>query len=952
MKAGTRFGVLNMCSAGNKSAQICSLIGTSRYDIFVEVETWHEARDSPALIAATPPGYLYVERARPVSSTEDNPRFHGGVCIIYRQELTATVKTIINSTTFEYLATMFMSSHKEHFLVIAIYRPGSSQLDELFHHEFNDLLDAVCLFSCPVFILGDMNIHLDNLDNQHTVKFSHAMESHGFSQRVSGPTHVKGHTLDVVVVSAVTELADLLVNPPVYSDHSVIEFTSTVGSIPVLRKTIFRRPWIKIDKVSFSAELAGADLATATGGVENGDVQSLFAHYDDVLSQLADKYAPLKRITIRTDKSCPWFDAECCSSKRLVRRLEAVYRRSHSDADRKSWKDQFGQQRLLFQKKRSEFFRRRIEATRSDIKGQWKVLSSLLSSPADSESCPISADTFQSFFTNKVADVRSATEGAVPPCLTPLVQPGLSIFRMLTVDDTTRLIRASASKTCDLDSVPTWLVKDLENVFAPILTRLINASLSSGHLPVEHKRAVVRPVLKKPNMDPSTPSSYRPVSNVTFLSKLIERAVNQQLKSYLDTNNLIPAYQSGFRRFHSTETAVVKVYNDIVIASDTGRLTALVMLDYAAAFDTVDHGILLDILRVTFGLSGVVLDWICSFLSGRTQVVRIGGTSSSSVALFFGVPQGSVLGPLLYILYAADIIAIFEKHGFSVHLYADDSQVYIHFVPKDVKAILGAAELCIGEVLIWSNSRRLKLQAAKTELIIIDRTNCLLGTGADFVIQFDGSAVKAVSTVRDLGVLLDSRLNLKSHVANVSRACFYHLRRLRQIRECLDDDSTRTVVVALILSRLDYCNAILAGLPDSTLAPLTRVLHAAARVVLRLGYRDPITPALRHLHWLPIQERVKFKLCLLMFNIVQGCSPSYLQDMVTSCAIKQRGRQQLRSASDNSFAVRRTKLRFGERAFSVAGPAAWNSLPVELRFAQTSHAFKKGLKTLLFKSIL
>ncbi len=198
---------------------------------------------------------------------------------------------------------------------------------------------------------------------------------------------------------------------------------------------------------------------------------------------------------------------------------------------------------------------------------------------------------------------------------------------------------------------------------------------------------------------------------------------------------------------------------------------------------------------------------------------------------------------------------------------------------------------------------------------------------------------------------MDSRLNLKAHVASISRACFFHLRRLRQIRDCLDDDSTRTVVVALVLSRLDYCNAILAGLPDLTLSPLTRVLHAAARIVLKIGYRDHITPALRQLHWLPIQERIKFKLCLLMFNVVHGCSPSYLQDMVSSCATAQRGRQ-LRSASDNSFTVRRTRLRFGDRAFSVAGPMAWNSLPVYLRFAQSTRSFTKGLRTLLFNSVL
>src|SRR5664279_1084333 len=305
------------------------------------------------------------------------------------------------------------------------------------------------------------------------------------------------------------------------------------------------------------------------------------------------------------------------------------------------------------------------------------------------------------------------------------------------------------------------------------------------------------------------------------------------------------------------------------------------MLDYSAAFDTVDHSILLDILRISFGLSGAVLNWISSYLSGRTQVIHVDGSSSDTFILSFGVPQGGMLGPLFYIMYTADIIAIFEKHGFAVHLYADDSQVYIHFVLKEVKTILSATESCIQDVFDWSSSRRLKLQGAKTEFIIIDRAG-LLSTGEDLSIQIEGVNIRTVTTVRDLGVLLDSRFNMRKHISNVSKACFYHLRRLRQIRSCLNEDSAKTVAVALVRSRIDYCNAILAGLPETTLQPLTRVLHTAARTVLKLSRKDHITPALQSLHWLPVKERIKFKLsCDAQHS--QQPQPSYLTDMVTSC---------------------------------------------------------------------
>src|SRR5664279_6296353 len=232
-------------------------------------------------------------------------------------------------------------------------------------------------------------------------------------------------------------------------------------------------------------------------------------------------------------------------------------------------------------------------------------------------------------------------------------------------------------------------------------------------------------------------------------------------------------------------------------------------------------------------------------------------------------------------MFTADIITIFEKHGFLVHLYADDSQVYIHFVLKNVKAILDATERCVQDVLDWGCSRRLKLQGAKTEFIIIDRAG-LLSAEKDLIIQVDGVDIRTVSTVRDLGVLLDSHFNMKKHISNVSKACCYHLRRLRQIRSCLNEDSAKTVAVALVLSRIDYCNAILAGLPEPTLQQLTRVLQTAARTVLKLSRKDHITPAVQSLHWLPVKERIKFKLsCDAQHS--QQPQPSYLTDMVTSC---------------------------------------------------------------------
>jgi len=188
--------------------------------------------------------------------------------------------------------------------------------------------------------------------------------------------------------------------------------------------------------------------------------------------------------------------------------------------------------------------------------------------------------------------------------------------------------------------------------------------------------AVVTPVSKKAGADPDEPRNYPPISNLTFLWKVIERIVADQITEHLDYTNTMPTLQSAYRQHHSTESALVKVLSDILDAADSRQVTLLGLLDMSAAFDTVDHDILVRRLATSFGISGLKLKWISSFLTGRTQAVVFRGTTSAYSTVTHGVPQGSVLGPLLFLLYTIDVTAITDRHNVSVHSYADNAQLY------------------------------------------------------------------------------------------------------------------------------------------------------------------------------------------------------------------------------------------------------------------------------------
>ena len=445
--------------------------------------------------------------------------------------------------------------------------------------------------------------------------------------------------------------------------------------------------------------------------------------------------------------------------------------------------------------------------------------------------------------------------------------------------------------------------------------------------------------------------NYRPISNLTFVSKLLERAAYEQLNSYLAENHLLPVKQSAYRKYHSTETTLLGLTSDIFRATDAGHVTLLGLLDLSAAFDTVDHEILLQRLEHSFGISDHALAWIRSYLTGRTQYVRFGGVVSGVTTVTFGVPQGSVLGPILFILYTADVIKIVEDCGFSAHAYADDLQIYGHAVPLESALLSTRMADCIDVVKSWMASNRLRLNPTKTELIWLG-TPTRLRLCATVPISSPDVDIVPAEFVRDLGVWIDSGLTMAKHVSSVAGLCYFQLRQLRIIRRSLTTDAAHALVRALIHSRLDYCNGLLFGLTKQLTGKLQSVLRAAARLVLQLPAGSSVTAAMHtQLHWLDIPQRVFYKVCLLSFKCQHGFAPEYLSQCCTRLS-EVSGRSRLRSAAAGELSVPRTSTKtFGPRGFFSSCPSTWNSLPSLMHDNNLSlDAFKAKLKTFCFHS--
>ena len=427
------------------------------------------------------------------------------------------------------------------------------------------------------------------------------------------------------------------------------------------------------------------------------------------------------------------------------------------------------------------------------------------------------------------------------------------------------------------------------------------------------------------------------------MSKLLEKVVSSQLTTYLTNNNHFDNFQSGFRSHHSTETALVKVTNDLLMAMDAGRTSLLLLLDLSAAFDTVDHQILLTRLEQRIGIRGLALNWFRSYITLRSQRVLYNNSMSDYSNVKYGVPQGSVLGPILFCLYMTPLGDIFRKYSINFHCYADDTQIYIPITANDQSHIHNL-ETCLTEVKVWMNKNFLLLNSAKSEMLLVGPAKHI-NLFNDTTINLDGCPIIPKPSIRNLGVMFDSSLSFVPHIKNITKSAFFHLRNLARIRPILTLPDAETLVHAFITSRIDYCNALFSGLPSTTTNGLRLVQNAAARVLTRKRKFDHITPTLISLHWLPIQARADFKVLLLTFKALNGLAPAYLSSLIKPYIPP----RPLRSQDAGKLSVtHHNKITVGGRAFTHRAPLLWNSLPQAVRDSNSLDIFKANLKTHLF----
>ena len=836
-----KIGCFNARSICNKTTGVLGLLGDNQIDLCCVTETWLK-RDEHAKFAEI------REQGFDILSSPRKGR-GGGTAVIFNPEhLKVTQNNNVKSSSFEVMECVIETSVGL-VRLCTIYRTTQKNCDETkiskFMIEFESYLDTLLEKSGAPILCGDFNFHVE-IDTDKVAKtFLELCNSKGFHQHVDKPTHISGGTLDLVL-SLVDATDALPINniavesdTGTSSDHYLVSFELLVKPhlIPTEKfemKSI--REYGKIDVDSFRE-----DIFTSPINMEAYEsIDQAVQMYQDVLSDILKKHAPPVELKLNKLKS-PFWNKRCQEAVRERRKARRIFKKNpHNQQLKDNFYEKSVDAEIIINKTRDDFYKNKLAEVKGDSRATYRVINHLIDKEYGSTKVPYGkeqnvVEDLRNFFDKKVKTIYSKIEEEKKRLTFSTcdidesihykrsgANPSLSGFDEVSTEELINIIESLPEKFSSLDTIPLWLFKKCIPELLPTIHFIVNESLKNGVFPEALKEAAIRPSLKKPSLDADDLKSYRPVSNLTYLSKILEKAVHGQLTKYIASNDLLPKVQSGYRKFHSCETAVTKIYNDILLMIDKKENVILLLLDLSAAFDTINHELLLKKLENSYGITQEVLKWMDSYLSGRSFKVVIKQCSSSSCLLEIGVPQGSILGPLLFIMYTSELESIVQKYGYSIHLYADDTQVYFAFDVHSPNPDLSSVKACFTEIKQWMTLNFLKLNEEKTEFIDIGPYVSPVSS-----LDLNDLSIEPVKKAKNLGFVFDHQLSLNEQISAVSQKCYLNQRNLYRIASKLSYELKIQLVHSNILCFIDYCNSVYSTLTIKQLHSLQKVQNTA-----------------------------------------------------------------------------------------------------------------------------
>jgi hypothetical protein len=497
-----------------------------------------------------------------------------------------------------------------------------------------------------------------------------------------------------------------------------------------------------------------------------------------------------------------------------------------------------------------------------------------------------------------------------------------------------------ANKSTGLDGISPKIIKICKDVISPILANIINLCISQGIFPDIFKFARVIPIHK--GSDKDDPSNYRPISILPTLSKIFERHIATQLQNYFHVTNILHPNQSGFRKNHSCQTALIRIVDTWVNAIDCNELVGTVFIDLKKAFDLVDHQILLHKLKL-YHFSNNAINLFASYLSNRMQLVKHGEWRSDFLPVTTGVPQGSILGPLLFILYINDISLNISS---PIDMYADDATLHVN--DRNIQVIEQKLQNDLNVIDTWCHKNNMAVNPSKTTCMVITSKR-QANRETDLKLFINHVQIKNVKCQKLLGIYIDNTLSWKEHINKTCSKVVSKISLLKRISYFLTSEMKQLFYNAYIVPILDYGCVIWSHANTSALNRIIKLQKRTARIILHKPIQTQTKELFTTLKWLSFFSRCKYHSGLIVYKALNKLAPDYITNILP---VANNESYNLRSSSRKDIQHIRPRTNVLRNSFRFTGMNIWNSTPLHIRSSNNIVLFKKKLKSYLLQNDL
>ena len=940
---GISFIHLNARSLNSNFREIDDYLSSLNYqfDIIAISETW----------VSEPEHNKFNINGYDVYHTNRKNKRGGGVALYVKQELACkflSCKSLVVDDLFECCTLEILISGHRNIIVSCIYRcPGSNT--DIFSEHIVQLFFELTMRK-TVFLCGDFNIDiLKHKVNQGTKSFLDTMYSIGLYPLIDRPTRISNHSF--------TLIDNVFTNVTNHKVTSGILVSDITDHLPIFVFCTYPNPNRADQKCNVKKRIINENTLLSLSNnlaeecwdnvFRSADVDTAYGEFMTTFSKQYNICCPMKTVRnsfTRRDK--PWITNGLKNACHKKNRLYKQFLCSRSHTCEEKYKTYKNKLTSILRTAEKEYYSKLLTDAKGNIKSTWKILNTIINKKTNTSKLPSHfecneinivskqsiADGFNNFFvdvgSNLDKKITVADNAASIYDFMGQQCPNSMFINPVSEDEVVNIIKSCKPKhSKDCDDINMYVLSKVTDQIVKPLVHIFNLSFSSGIFPSEMKTAKVIPVFKSGNR--SDFSNYRPISLLSQFSKILEKLFNLRLEQFLISNEILSNCQYGFRSCMSTLHAALELIESISTAVDNKKHCAGVFIDLKKAFDTVNHDLLVKKLFF-YGIRGTANAWLNNYLTNRNQYVIADDHSSGMRLITCGVPQGSVLGPVLFLLYINDICNVSNLLKFV--LFADDTNIFCSSTSlHDLQDTINRE---LDKLFVWFSVNRLSLNLGKTNYMLFRSRP----PDNELALKINNVVLPRVAATKFLGIIIDDKLSWKPHIQSVKSKLSSVLSIMYKASKLINTTGMYTLYCSLFHPYLSYCNEIWGNTYTSNVKCLFTLQKKAIRLICNADRLAHTNAMFKDMSILKLSEFVKYKTAIVMFNIFHGTLPIQLQMRFTKYSSVYSTRQ------TKSFVMVQVRTNLKAMCLSVHGVKLWNTLPDDIKNCTSVNIFKKCIK--------